>query len=234
MGCYRSYIHGLFSGMSGCWCSNYRKKHIWLSVYRHLCGNEKKILNNFTEILVLVSNRKWHDIYIIGDFYLDLLICTENISIYEFINSFSLHSFSIFPFTTKLLVTDPSAKITDLIWSIQVESKLNNLIIHNDIWDHFPVLSQFEIQSQKNKPKIISKRSLTNNELEDFSHELGSKDWSPDIASNYPTKSFNFFFHCFDMVFKKHSPAKQYHINYSLTSLQPWKSVLKINIDWRY
>ena len=189
------------------------KNILVLSIYRPPSGNVGDFLDKLSELLSLARNVNYNDIYVIGDFNLDLLKHANNVHICEFINL--MYSFSLFPLVTKpTRVTNTTASLIDHIWTTQFETNTKNYIIHNDTTDHFPVLSQFRIQNTNTTAtEFTYKRCYTSVACDNFANEVAKLDWSPVIQSVCPNASYNTFFNYFNFLYQKHFLVKQVPIN---------------------
>ena len=145
------------------------------------------------EIVPLTNDKKYDGIYVFGDLNLDLLKHNDS-SVFEFINL--MYSFSLFPLITRpTRITDASATLIDHIWVSQLESNISNHIIHTDITDHFPVVSQFKFHNSiKRNPVYINKRVITQTALENLSKDLSQVNWTDVLESNCPNESYDIFF----------------------------------------
>ena len=143
---------------------------------------------------------------------MDLLKSRDSNYVHDFINL--MYFFSLFPLITKpSRVSENTATLIDHIWTTQVELNINNLRIHTDTTDHFPIVSHFNFQTPKSTPHYINKRILTNVALENFSNDLAHVDWSHILEPSCPKESYNLFYSNFDTLFQKHFPVKQIRIN---------------------
>lgn len=187
--------------------NNTGKKILYMCIYRPPNGNINCFINKMNEILSLVNDIKYYDIYILGDFNLDLMKNNEK-NVFEFINL--MYSFSLFPLITKpTRVTNDSATLIDHIWITRTEDNIANYIIHSDITDHFPVLSQFNsIKREPAKPVFIKKRLITQTAVEHFITDLSEVNWEDVLTSNCASESYNLFFTRFISFYHKHFPEK--------------------------
>lgn len=201
-----SYIESLgieFKSMS--------KTCLCLCIYRPPQGNTNDFINAINNILSSAYNKKYYNIFLFGDFNIDLM--QRNNVVQEFINTMS--TYSLFPLTTRpTRATSTSATLIDHIWSTQIEQNIGNYIINTDITDHFPVLSQFKHQhNPHNNTLHIMKRTITQTSLEQFYSYILNYDWSHVIDNVCPNTSYNNFFNVFKEYYDVCFPEKKIRIN---------------------
>lgn len=183
------------------------KKSLLICIYRSPRGNIVDFLNTLTEMLSLAHDKKYQEIFIFGDFNLDLTKA-DAINIREFCNL--MYSFSLLPLTTKpTRVSSTTATLIDQIWSTQVEANIGNYIIHSDVSDHFTVVSQFRYEPSCHPPSYSFKRIISDNALNNFRDELSSVNWNEVIQCTSPDESFNIFLNKFNLIYQKHFPLKK-------------------------
>ena len=110
------------------------------------CFNEK--IQSVLEILE--SEKK--DIYILGDFNINLLNYGIHNKTNEFLNT--MFSFNLYPLITKpTRITDKEASLIDNIFTNTIEEEKHTGLIYSDLSDHFPV---FSIASERDlKPGVV-------------------------------------------------------------------------------
>ena len=165
---------------------------ILICIYRPPQGNS---INNFltalNEILTNIKDKNYNEIFIFGDFNMNLLQNNDH-NIQDLINL--MYSYSLFPLITLATrVTATSATLIDHIWSTNVENIVSNYVIKTDISDHFPIVSLFNCNAISSHPTYIKKRSFTQNALEEFSTCLSSTNWSDVLNCSCPNSSYNTF-----------------------------------------
>lgn len=158
------------------------------------------------DILSLAMDKKYHRIYIFGDFNIDLLKSNGK-NVLEFLNM--MFSFSLYPLIDRpTRVANTSATLIGNIWTSQPEDNISSFIIQTDISDHFPIISQCKLEYSTYKPQHISKRVITETALETFSNNLSVVEWSDLLNSSCPNEAYNLFHTEFDNFFQVHFPLK--------------------------
>lgn len=190
------------------------KFYLSICVYRPPSGNVTSFIEKILEILSFASKGKYKGIYMMGDFNLDVLKHIESSDVKEFINC--RQSFSLFCLTTKpTRVTNTTASIIDQIWTTEIDSNMNKFIVHSDITDHFPVMSQFKQNIRDhftNIPRYIHERIICNGSINSFNNDFQLIDWSNVICLNSPNKSYNLFHTTFNNLFHDHFPTQNFLI----------------------
>ena len=191
---------------------NIMNRSLFVCIYRPPSGNIKFFLDVMTEILSIAHDKKYQGIFVFGDFNLDLFRNNEN-SINDFINL--MYSYALFPLITKpSRITETTATLIDHIWTSQLESNVGNYIIHSDISDHFPIFSQFKINSSKPDTRThINKRIITPTALEQFNNELAHVNWNNVFTSSCPNYGYDIFYDEFNKLFEIHFPIRKTRIN---------------------
>lgn len=126
-----------------------------------------------------------------------------------------MYLYSFPPLITKATrVTNTSATLIDHIWVTKTENNINNCTLQLDITDHFPVVSQFSNHSSFNPETVyITKRTISQAALENFSNDLLGVRWDDVLESNYPDKSYDFVLNKFDHQFQKIFPKRRKRVN---------------------
>lgn len=187
----------------GIHCTIMNKKALILCIYRPPSGNMEIFFKVVTEMLCVAHDDKYQDIFLLGDFNIDLVRINDNVR--EFCNL--MFSFSLFPLTTKpTRITDTTATLIDHIWTTLPDLNIGNYIINADISDHFPVLSQFKLIID-NSPAYVKKRIINDSTLNNFQADLEQIDWTSVLQCTCPNKSFDVFFQEFNLLFQQHFPV---------------------------
>lgn len=109
-------------------------------------------------------------------------------------------------------VADTTASVIDHTWTTEVESNINNFIIHLDITDHFPIMLQFKLKTNDpcaNISQYIHKRIINNKCINNFNNDLQLIVWSEVKCSTCPNESYNIF----HGILHKHFPTLKILIN---------------------
>lgn len=109
---------------------NMTKKSICICAYRPPSRNFSDFYETMRNLLTSVHDRKYQDIYVSGNFSLNLLNSTENVN--DFINL--IFSYSLFPSITKpTRATSSLASLIDQTWTPKIETNIGNYVIDTDI-----------------------------------------------------------------------------------------------------
>ena len=164
-------------------------------------------LNNVLDILKLENKV----CYLMGDFNLDLLKMHESAQVSELINLFTSENY-LCTITNPTRVTNNTATLIDHIWCNNYQNLNQNGIIHNFITDHFPVLSVFGSdegrvpESTECKNNLSYFRSFSEQNLNNFKHELNDVCWDLVVGINNIEVSYSNFESIFGALLNKHFP----------------------------
>ena len=183
---------------------------MFLCIYRPLNSNFGEFISVINDILSSVYENKYQGVFVLGDFKLNLLRSNDN-NIFDYVNL--MFSYSLFPLITKpTRVTETSATLIDHIWSSQLEKIIGNYVIHNDISDHFPVLSQLQIVSIKHESQQIFKRVISATAIDKFNNDLALLDWCQVLSTVNADEAYDIFYDKFYYLFQQHFPKKQINL----------------------
>ena len=182
-------------------------------------------INNFnssweTLLNKLSSTKK--DVYILGDFNINLLKHDTNPHINDFINTSLAHSF--IPKVDKpTRITHNTATIIDNIITNSTDIHSATGILVTDISDHFPI---FHITSHQNSQHTIpftQKRDFCEHNISIFNNKLQEETWESTLNSSDPDIAYNNFINMYTKHYntsfplKRSSPRKR-----AYTRKQPW------------
>ena len=164
------------------------------------------------------------DVYIMGDFNIDLLKCETSQVSQDFL--LSLRSCYLIPTVDKpTRVHRTSATLIDNIFVNNPDKLLASGNIISDISDHF---SQFCITtSAKDKfrqVKNVKIRDYSRFSVDRFNDELSEIDWDPIIANgaNCVNKLFSSFYNKYNTIVNKHAPMKTLSNRKAKQLSKPW------------
>ena len=180
-------------------------------VYRRPDSNKQLFLNDI-ELIVSDLTNKYRNIYIMGDFNLNMLQYKTCPTTKDMINMFN--SFNIFPTITKpTRVTLRTATVIDHFWTNKYNSLGVNGIIYNQITDHFPIFSIFNINNQnKNTQNHIDRfyfRNYSDQNIENFINILDNMNWDSVNNENNPEIAFEKFELMFLNAFNNEFPLNE-------------------------
>lgn len=172
-----------------------------MCIYRPPNGNYNAFLATMSDILSSFYVKKYHGIFIMGDFNLDLLKYNET-NVLEFFNL--MFSFSLHPFINKpTRVTSTSASPIDHIWATHLGENIGNYVIDTDVSDHYPTISRFNLEQINQEPQVTYRRAVTKLALENFNSDLDAVNWNNILNSNCCEEAFGLFYEKFNVAFQK-------------------------------
>ena len=176
-------------------------------VYRPPNHHIDTFLDNLDESLHIISQEK-KDIYIMGDYNIDLLSLTNQNTSSRFLNNLS--SFSLQPHINKYTrITATSSTLIDNIFSNIVDDESINGILYYDISDHLPVFTIAKSPShlRKNSTKSHDKRRKeTEHNIESLKTDLAQEEWRDVFQQNNVNEAYEKFLHKLLFYYDKNIP----------------------------
>lgn len=161
------------------------------SIYRPPKGNLCNFQQALDQLLNLIDGRNYSNYYILGDWNIDLLKINDT-GVLDFMNL--IYSWGFFPITNKpTRVTDNSATLIDHIWTTRPSKNIKNCIIYTDITDHFPVFSQFLMNSNHQTPTYVHKRCYSQANFNTFTNNIKHCSWEQTLNTMDANESFEIF-----------------------------------------
>nr|XP_054755525.1 uncharacterized protein LOC129261488 [Lytechinus pictus] len=158
--------------------NNANKKSIVGCVYRAPGNDIRSFTDDFDQEMQILSKEN-KDIYIMGDFNINLLNADTDEKVRDF-NNF-MCSFGLFSLITKpTRITSSSATLIDNIFTNCVQYQFCSGIFCSDFSDHMPICSINKgnaITSSETKRKVF-RRLITEVRMNYFRQELLNTDWS--------------------------------------------------------
>ena len=184
-------------------------KHIIVGmIYRRPTANINVFTNELESIIEVINNEN-KKLYLCGDLNLNLLAHNSNNHVQSLVDIF--HSNNIFNFINKpTRVTSSTATLIDLIWSNDLINNKLNGIFYDQISDHFPVFSFFDIKSNSfdhNYRTSFKFRDFSTENMNNFKYALQEVDWNLTYASDNPNIAYNNFLLIFKSLFDAHFPV---------------------------
>lgn len=200
------------------------KTSLLICVYRPPNSNFNKFIENLQHTLETVS-KKYKSIYAFGDFNIDLT--KDCNATKEFKNIMYMHSY-LQLISKPTRITDTTSSLIDHNWTTNFELNTSNLVLHNDISDHFVIVSQFDIETHPPKnEKYIHKRVISDQKIELFRQELSNENWESVLKSECPNEAYNIFSCRFLELFHKHFKICEVKINNKKSNKQYINSGLR-------
>lgn len=190
-------------------------------IYRPPNTDLQKFNDKISEVLNNIKNEN-KDIYVVGDFNVNLLESDVHLLSAEFLET--MYSFGLFPLINKpTRVNITTATLIDNIFTNNVISNdIVNGIFFVEISDHFPVFSiTSHVQQNDSEPKIKS-RDHSKRNIDKFTAELRNANWGEVLATKNGKDAFDLFFSEFSNLYHKSFPLKAIKPGY--LNKKPWLS----------
>ena len=163
------------------------------------------------------------NVYIAGDFNLNLLDHSPNKKVRNYLNLIYQNSF--IPTVNKpTRVTRKTSTILDhILTNLFVNTNFKTFIFKIDISDHFPIcfLQPTSRPREQNEVTYITKRVINNNAIELFKQELYKTSWDDVINNKNPNDAYNYFLHKLIVLYDKYFPKHNIRI-YKKDLQSPW------------
>ena len=180
----------------------------------------------FTELLTSALSdlsSTYDNIFIYGDFNLDLLKSSESKFITEYIdNIFSLGFLQLILKPTRISTT--SATLIDHILTNSNLTKHETVLLCSKISDHFPIIHQFKFSKPKKGRTVPLVRNFSTESINRFKTALSSYNWDHVLTSNCAEKSYTDFSNTFSNLFSIYFPLSPLKINKNYNPREPWMS----------
>ena len=155
---------------------NKNDKSFITSIYRPPSGDVSLFLRHLEEILTFIRQRKYRNFYVMGDFNIDMLSDTRNMSMLKRLMS-SYFGYCLTSRPTR--VTCETSSLIDHIWSSNLSCNIKNFILLDDNTDHFPIVSCFSNSTYYVKePQIYRSRKFTVHSQQAFLNEISVQSWN--------------------------------------------------------
>ena len=153
-------------------------KHIIIACVYRPPGGSIVEFNSKWENVVNNTNHGHKDLYICGDFNIDLLKTDGHHETQNFVSL--MYGAGLFPTITKpTRITEYSSTIIDHVYSNNVKDSVIGGILINDISDHLPVFISVNVKNESGVSVRYEKQRCTKSDnIEHFSEALYKRDWS--------------------------------------------------------
>ena len=170
--------------------------------------------NNSMSLILQKLNTRGTNIYIMGDFNINLVDMKQHLPSEEFLENF--YSFGLFPLINKpTRVTQDTATLIDNIFTNVIsDTNVLNGIFYTNITDHFPV---FTINCcQVLKPLILHRkvRSYSSKNIESFHQKLKHYSWDDVTDVSDGKSAFDLFYKNFCEIYDNCFPLKNVRQGY--------------------
>ena len=197
--------------------------------YRPPAGKIKPFKDHLKLTLTKLKNSN-KQLYLVGDFNLNLLDYETNKKVKNFVNLLFQHG--LMPLINKpTRVTRRSATLIDLIITNQFDNCLfTSGIIKSQISDHFPTFlasKNITINLENNKT-VIRKRQINDITIEAFKNLLKEMDWELIYQTDNANEAYEVFLKLFNKYYEQAFPKVEIKIK-TKSLLSPWmtKGLLK-------
>ena len=159
------------------------------------------------EILDKIKNEH-KDIYLLGDFNINILESSSHIPTAEFIET--VYSYSLFPLITKptRLQGNSATLIDNIFYSDITQSDIINGILYTDISDHFPIFS-IDFLKQKTLSNMCTEnvsRVYSKKNIDKFKSKLDQCDWLDIMSTTDGKNAFSQFYKKFCILYDEAFP----------------------------
>ena len=96
--------------------------------------------------------------------------------------------------------------------------------IVSDISDHFINFVQLDHCKTRTKPKVVSKRSFTNENVTNFKNALSNLNWHETLLHNDVDAAFNSFWTLFSELYQLHFPIIRMKFNSNIHKINDYMS----------
>ena len=206
--------------------SRKRKNVIVGCIYRHPCMDATEFNDLYLQVLLDKLALESKDVYIMGDFNINLLQYDDKKESQEFLDK--MHSNFLLPYiSSPSRVTPRSQTLIDNIFSNKVEVESFSGNITTSISDHY---AQFLLLKKQNLPKGQKQRKMIRDykkieiEKETVEADLDTTNWKQNLKLNQGNvhNSFAIFFETFDKAIEKHAPLRKMSIQEQRLTKRPW------------
>ena len=191
-------------------------------LYRQPNGHFEHFENFLTNFFLNTKDSN-KNVYIAGDFSLNLLDHSLNKKVQYYLNLIYQNSF--IPTVNKpTRVTRKTSTIIDhILTNLFVNTNFKTFIFKIDISDHFPIcfLQPTSRPREENEVTYITKRVINNNAIELFKQELYKTSWDDVINNKNPNDAYNYFSHKLIVLYDKYFPKQNIRI-YKKDLQSPW------------
>jgi len=215
------------------------RKMIIGSIYRpgtaHPSLLSSESFNNFIEVLSNVLDELTsfnHNLYIVGDTNLDVLLYANSVQISDYINLLS--SYGLLQVVSKpTRCTNHSATIIDHVITNSSFPAFESLIVTSRISDHFPVIFFVPTSKPRSNRKSIFARDFSEKNIGKFKETLHSLRWRAVLDEEDPQIAYNVFSDIFFNLYDLQFPLKEIKFNKNFHNKEPWmtKGILVSRIE---
>ena len=166
----------------------------------------------------------YDNVYIFGDFNLDILKLDENKFISEYIDTLFSHGF-LQIITKPTRVSDNSATLIDHILTNSLCEQFDSYILCHHISDHFPIIHFLKLKKNKIKQLKLKTRNFSQNNVNRFKNALSNYNWSHVTnEANCPQAAYTNFDCTLNSLVDIYFPLTTKKFNCNFHKIEPWMS----------
>ena len=159
--------------------------------------------------------------YIFGDLNLDLIKFDKCAHVNNYIDLLFSHGF-IQTITLPTRCTNLSATLIDHCITNVMRSKFTSYILTTKLSDHFPFIVNLSLSKAVLKPKTISTRNYSFNNVENFKKALAAVAWDDLYLCTDAQESYNIFSNKFFELFDLFFPLSTVKFNKNIHYKEKW------------
>ena len=189
------------------------KRDVVVSVYRPPSANVHDFITKMEELMKDIRRQNFHDVYIAGDFNIDLLKeDNDKIELTNFMHAYN-HYCAI---NKPTRVTDTSATLIDHVWVSNADRIHSSYIVVDDETDHYPVECLIRLTNATRSPiNVVNKRLFKDEAKQAFKLELSRVNWDDVYSIEEPNAAYECFVRKFLTLYDKHFPKRQFNVRYN-------------------
>ncbi|MBM3939040.1 MAG: endonuclease/exonuclease/phosphatase family protein, partial [Sphingomonadales bacterium] len=190
------------------------------NIHPYMTGSEQ--FNNFFDLFSnLCSCLPSNDVFIVGDFNVNLLHYSLNRNVTEFVDllfSFGFLQNIIHP----TRVSNNSATLIDHVITNSNFGNRKSLILTMDISDHYPIIFFTNYNKPKSKTQQKFSRIFSDRNKLNFSNALRALNWAETIECNHADEAFDKFSQTFNDLFNIYFPLVPIKVCKRFCPLEQW------------
>ena len=198
------------------------------TIYRSPSHNSTHELCNFLQPILDSFKSINEDVVIVGDLNIDLLKYASHDDTAHYLDMLLEHSF-VPKITVPTRVTHQSATLIDHIFLKLSDTHSTCGSLNTDITDHYINYAILETKKKSSSPKKVTYRPINSSNLQKFTDDLASTDWSAVTSSTNIDETYNLFLSIYKNKFDIHFPLKTVNCNKYKHPMKAWitKGILK-------
>ena len=181
------------------------------------------IFNQYLESMLQIVKSEKKQVYLLGDWNINLLNADKHAPSQDFLNL--MYSHSLFPVITKpTRVTSKSATLIDNIFTNNIfhADKVLTGILHSDITDHYPIFHISHDHLSYSENHYIKRRISSPDNIMKFSNTLNEHNWDHVLSNEDPQSAYSAFMKDYVDIYNSCFPIKNIKIGYK--TRKPWLS----------